>query len=151
MKKRFILIAIVASHVFFNASGQKFKQTDTARKQYTQFINIETNSGENIQAALDRITADSIFIVPLENDFVKVGRSRFKILKEEGESSLAVTEIKSYIINNDPYIVYPDCLEKRVREKKKQQFWKTTGRVGKVTGIAVLTVVGAGLAFYLSN
>ena len=151
IKKRFILIAVVVSQVFITASAQKNNQADTTRKQYTQLVNIETNSGENIRAALDRVTADSVFIVPLENDFVKVGRTRFKIIKDETETGIANDQIKSYKINNDPYIVYSDCFEKRKREIKKHRFWKTVGAIGKTTGkvfLAVGTVVGSiGVSF----
>ncbi len=99
---------------------------------------MEIITGKSIEAALDTLTADSVYFAPVEDKYVRAGGKFIKILKEEPKSAIAFDKIRSYKIKYDPNIIYRNELNKR----KKQLKGRGTGRViGNIVGLTFLTIV----------
>jgi hypothetical protein len=81
---------------------------------------------------------------------VKAGGKRIKVLSDEGETGIAVNQIRNYEIKNDPNIVYRDDLKKRTKQLKSKKAWKIVGIATlSVAAIAALPVIAvAGMTIY---
>jgi len=134
MKKRFIISVISSCMASIIISAQVSKPINMAEKLYTCFVKIETTSGEKMEAALERLTADSVFIAAVEDKYVKAGGHFIKILREETETGIAVDQIKSFKIKYEPNIINSNELNKREKKLKRQN-------AGKIVGITLLSVV----------
>jgi len=140
MKKSFIISVIGCWLVFTNAGAQE----DSFKKKYSCFVKIKTNTDEDISAALEKFTADSVFIALVEDKYIKAGNSFIKILKEATDTAIAVNKISRFTIKYDDNIVYHNDLKKRKKVLKRKNAGRIAGMVfsGIVTAPAVL--VGAG-------
>jgi len=135
MKKRFIISVIGCCFAFIWTGAQESSQPDSAKKKYSCFVKIETTTGENIEAALERLTSDSVFIATVEDKYIKAGGSFIKILKEEPETGIPVARISNFKIKYDRDIINHDNLVKR----KKQLRRKNAGRIAGMVLSGIIT------------
>jgi hypothetical protein len=150
MKKRIILTAAIFYMALINTSAQESVYSGSEKKKYMSLVKIETITGETIEAAYSRRTHDMLYVSLLEKNYVKAGGKRIKVLSDEGETGIAVNQIRNYEIKNDPNIVYRDDLKKRTKQLKSKKAWKIVGIATlSVAAIAALPVIAvAGMTIY---
>ena len=136
MKKILTIIAISLVSFIFNASAQEFQNADTLKKQYKCFISIKTTNGKKIEAALSGLTADSIYLAPVETRYVKAGGKYIKVLRQHTDTSIAANQVRTFKIKYDPNIIYAN----EVAQKRKQLKKENAGKIFEVT-IATLATV----------
>jgi hypothetical protein len=147
MKKRLIILTAFCYLAFINTSAQEAIEAGSEKKNYTSLVKIKTNTGETIEAALSRRTPDTVYILQLEDKYVKAGGKQIKILKENAETGIAIDQISNYEVNNDTNIIYADDLNKRKKQLKSKKTWKIVGTVTLVVValpiVAVCAVAGS--------
>jgi|GEM_PF-4489087 len=141
MKKKIIIPVISCFLVFIYGNAQELKEPDSAKKKYTCFIKIKTAGNVTIEAALERFTADTVFIALLGDNYVKAGGEFIKILTEDPEWGIAADQIDSFQINYDPNIVYAGELQKKKKELKGKN-------AGRIFGMVLSGVITAPVALY---
>src|SRR5262245_45478508 len=110
MKKRLIIIAITLVKFLITGSAQVAPTTHTANKryinnQYRCLVSIKTITGDEIEAALSNLIADSILVALVETDHVRAGGKYIKILREGPDTAIAVDQVGEFSIKFDPNII----------------------------------------------
>lgn len=152
MKKRTILSFIVSCLVSGITIAQDEMlpdsiaiQRDTVKEKYNCFITIKTISGEKLEAALSRLTADSVYLSPLDENYVKAGGRRIKILEEEKDTAIGVDQIYKFMIQYDPDIIYRDELNNKKKQLKKQHAGKIIRTTLVVAGTVAMIPLSEGV------
>ena len=136
MKKILIITTICCFTAIPNIFGQDSSRHIHGKKQYSAFLKIETIGGNSIEAALDRLTIDSVFLAHVEDNYVRAGGKQIKILKSGSDGAIAVSQIRKFQIKYDPNIIATDQLEKRKKELKS----KNAGRIVGITFATAATI-----------